>query len=331
VRPSPDVAAKFYTRVVSVEASVSWSARGRALAAIPIPAFALLAWYSFASIEHPSPAAGYASIAAAAAAGLFQIHAAVYRVDVDGNGIRERFLWGTRTVGWADVLKVEAIAQTTTGGKVHRWHSLPEDAFHIVIHSKRGRVMVHRWMTGLDALVVALRVPRGGSSYRVAASSVLDRDDPGLKPAFQRSRGAEAVERGVRRVILGLWVLLIALFGWLGGVILAVKADLHITGHPFIDGTVLGASPWGAAWLTYRRIERARRRAFGPANARPPITAGQGLMALGAAMLGPFFLCLFAPRLASAPEAIDVAIFLAGLGCCWIPIATVRRCLRLGP
>lgn len=42
-----------------------------------------------------------------------------------------------------------------------RFAAPPEDAFDIVVHTRRGRIAVNRYMTGIDDLFVELRARRG--------------------------------------------------------------------------------------------------------------------------------------------------------------------------
>jgi hypothetical protein len=311
-----------------MEAVVRWSPKGRALLALSVPVFAWLSWYSFTSVTQPSPAAGYVSIGATVAALLFQLHLATYRLEAGPRGITETFLWGQRVVAWDDVLKVEAIAQAAGSGQIYRWSAAPEAAFHIVVHSRKGRVSVHRWMTGVDDLIEALRVGRGASPYREGEMRPIDRDDPSVKPALRASPINKVVNQVHDGLLLFKAVVLVLPLSWVGGVIVAISTGFRVSGNPFVDGTLVALAPWGLGFAVYKLVERARKNRFGPEHARPPLSARDAILTMAAAMGGPVLLYGFVPRATSSREMVDVILCLAGLFLCWMPIAEVRKCLR---
>lgn len=311
-----------------MEAVVQWSAKGKALLALFVPVLAWLSWYAFTSVSQPSPGVGWLSAFAAVAAVLLQLHLAVYRVEVGPAGISERFLWGKRLVAWDDVQKVEAIAQATDGAKIHRWSAEPEAAFHIIIHTRKGRVSVHRWMTGVDDFVEALRVARGGSPYRQEKTRPIDRDDPRVKPALQPSPVNAALARAYDAMVLVKAIVLVLPLSWLGGVMVAISTGLHVSGSPFVDGTLLAALPWALGFGVYKWVERVRRKRFGPERARPPLGAKDAILTMAAAMGGPVLLYAFVPRAASSREPVDFVLAAMGGFFCWIPVAEVRKHLR---
>ena len=78
----------------------------------------------------------------------------------------------------------------------------------------------------------------------------------------------------------------------------------------------------------YTWVERVRSNRFGPEQARPPLSARDGILTMAAAMGGPLLLVGFIPRATARGEVIDFVLVLGGLFLCWIPIAEVRKCLR---
>ncbi|MEO6575717.1 MAG: hypothetical protein ABIP89_17835, partial [Polyangiaceae bacterium] len=243
-------------------------------------------------------------------------------------GITERFLWGERRVDWDDVQKVEAIAQANQSGKIERWSTEPEAAFHIVVHTRKGRVSVHRWMTGVDDFVEALRVGRGGSPYREAEQSAIDRDDPSVKSVLAASPIRETVNKVYDGVMLFKIVVLVLPLSWLGGLMVVITTNFALSGNPILDGTLVALVPWVIGFAVYKSVERARSRLFGPEHARPPLSAYDAIMTMAAAMGGPVLLYGFVPRAIESKEAVDVALALVGLFFCWIPIAEVWKSLR---
>jgi hypothetical protein len=311
-----------------VEAVVRWSAKRRALLGLFVPVFAWLSWWSFTSVQKPSPEAGWLAAGGALAAVLFQVHAAVYRVTAGPTGISERSLWGTRFVAWGEVQKVEAIAQATDGGKIHRWAAEPEAAFHIIVHTRKGRVSVHRWMIGVDSFIEALREGGGGASYREMETSPLERNDPSVKPALRPSRFNAALNQVYDGLILFKLVVLFLPLSWLGGVMAAIEFHLVISGNPFVDGTIVAALPWALGFGVYMWVAEVRRKRFGPEYARPPLGAKDLIMTMASAMLGPALLYGFIPRVVVTKDPLNLVFIVMGGFLCWIPVAEVRKCLR---
>jgi hypothetical protein len=307
---------------------VQWSLRGKALLALFIPTLAWLSWYSFTSITQPSPIIGWLAGGAAIAAVLLQAHLAVYRVVAGPEGITERFLWGSRLVPWNDVQRVEAIAQATEGGKIHRWAAEPDAAFHIIVHTRRGRISVHRWMTGVDAFIEALRERRGGAAYRDMETAPIERRDPSVQPVLRPSPLGAALNQVHDGLVLFKLVVFFVPLTWLVGILIVISTHLDVSGNPLVDGMLVAALPWALGFGVYLWVERARRERFGPEYARPPLGAKDLILTMAAAMAGPVLLVGFIPRALASKQLIDVVIAVGGGFFCWVPIAEVRKCLR---
>jgi len=136
---------------------VRWGWRARALFALAIPIFTALSLWAFYSKTNPSAVGGCVIALAAVGAIVVQVAAARYRLDADTSGLIERTLFGTRTFTWREIERVDSLAQRDEGGKIVRWSAPPEEAFHLTLHARRGRVSVNRWMTGIDDLIALLR------------------------------------------------------------------------------------------------------------------------------------------------------------------------------
>ena len=309
-------------------AVVRWSAKGRALLALFVPGLAWLSWYAFTSVTQPSPGVGWLAGAGAVCALLLQVHFAVYRVSAGPEGISERFLWGTRVVAWNDVQTVEAIAQASEAGKIHRWAAEPDAAFHIIVHTRRGRVSVHRWMTGVDAFIDALRERRGGAAYREMDTSPIERRDPSVRPVLRPSPLGAALNQVHDGLMLFKVVVLVVPLTWVGGVLIVVSTRLQVSGNPVVDGTLLATLPWAIGLGVYKWVERARRERFGAEHARPPLGAKDLILIMAAAMAGPVLLLGFVPRALAGKQLVDVVLAVGGGFFCWLPIAEVRKCLR---
>jgi hypothetical protein len=311
-----------------LEADVRWSAKGRALLALTVPFCAWLAWYAFTSATQPSPTVGYLAIAGTVGAIVLQVHCAVYRVVATADGIVETSLRGTRRVPWKDVTKVEFVAQARDGDAIRRWASSPEEAFHVVVHTRRGRVSVHRWMANVDALVASLQRDHE-SPYRVAAVPPADRDDPSVKSVLAPSPLHTVVQRAGDGLALVQAAVVALPLSCLGGLMVAILVPVRITGSPWIDGVLLALVPWALALAGYKWIERVRRARFGAERAKPPIGAKDVLLTVAAAISGPFVLAGFLPRaLAPNREVVDFVLLAIGALLCWVPINEVRKALR---
>ncbi len=297
--------------------------------ALAVPILAALSWWSFVSPTNPSPTLGYVVAVGACAAVLLQVHFASYRVDANPEGITETWLWGRRQVGWDDVQKVECIAQAGNGRTIQRWSSSPEEAFHIVVHTRRGRISVHRWMSGVDDLVAALGADRAAQPYRQKRESVLERDDPTVKPLLGPSTARDVANRVYDGLVLFKVVALVLPLSWIGGLMVSLHAGLTVSGSPFVDATLVGMIPWAIGLGIYKILERVRGARFGRAHARPPLGAKDAILAMAAGMAGPTLLVWVLPRVASGAAAtVDYVLAAMGLLFCWVPVAEVRRCLQ---
>ena len=295
---------------------VRWSWKARLGLALTVPVLGCLSAYAFLASNEPSEGVGIFAAVAAVVAALLQVPLARYRLVADPHGFSVRSLRGHRRFGWADVRKVELIGQAQQGGRIVRWASTPEDAFHVVLHTRTGRISVQRWMTGLDPLIALLR-----------DVGVLEREDPSVVPVFRPSR----TNRALMRIHDGLafaHLLLLLPLGWIGGLMAVATTGIALSGNLFVDGTLVSLVPWILASAVYAAVGRARARRFGPDHARPPIGATDALLTVGAAVGGPLLLWGFAPRAWATRDPIEVLLLVVGLYLCWIPIGQVRTWLR---
>jgi hypothetical protein len=308
-----------------MEAVVRWSTKPRVAAVLSVPALGWLARWSFTTTTNPSEFAGCAFIAMAALAALFAAHTLIYRLRASAAGIVEQRLWGTRRTAWNDVLKVEGIAQESRGGAIYRAPAAAEDAFHLVLHTRQGRINVNRWMDGIDPLVEVLRARPDGASYRANPVAPLDRDDPSVKPVLAPSPARDAIVRATDALLLVKVVVLVLPLSWIAGLIAALELHFSATGNPLVDATLLALVPWGLGYLAYVWVEAARRRRFGAAHAKPALGARDAILTMAAAMGGPMLVAGFAPRLVASFDRYDAILAALGLFLCWLPVAEVRR------
>jgi hypothetical protein len=296
---------------------VRWSWKGHAGLALVVLLLAGSSLYSFTTPYAPSPRVGVLAAVAAGVVALLEIPLAWYRLVADTQGLSVRSLLRRRQVAWQDVQKVEFIGQTRVSGEIVRWASTPQEAFHVVIHARGQRFSLHRWMTGIDDLVVLL-----------AAVAVIDRDDPDIASAFEPT----AASWTLRRAHDGLELLYLVGLGlpisWLLGVMVVVVNDLRLSGNPWLDGTVVALLPWGLAFGVYALVRRVRAARFGPEQARPPIGVKDAILTVGAAVGGPALLWEFVPRLLESLDPVDGLIVAAGLFCCQVPLRQVYTWLR---
>jgi hypothetical protein len=312
----------------AMQAEVKWTTKGRAVLGLFVPGLAWLSWYAFTSRTQPSPAVGWLAAVGAVGAVCVQGHLAVYRLRADASGMRERFLWGTRFVGWDDVQKVESIAQQKQGRTVYRWSSTPEEAWHIIVHTRKGRVGVHRWMTGVDDFIAVLRTTQGTSTYREVGARPIDREDPSVKPVHQPSALGATLNQVHEGLIFVKVVLFVIPLTWAGGMMAAVGLRVRITDNLLVDGTLLALVPWGLGFGVYKLVERARAERFGAAYARPPLGAQDAILTMAAAMFGPVLVYWFAPRAVASQKPADLLLAVMGVFFCWLPVAEVRKQLR---
>jgi len=309
-------------------ARLRWGTKGRLLLALFVPVCACLSWYGFTATTNPSPAVGWLAGAGAIGALFLQAHLAVYRVHADATGIKERFLWGERAFSWDDVQKVEAIAQRTDGRTIVRWASTPEEAWHIIVHTRKGRVSVHRWMTGVDDLIALLRTTQGMSTYREAATAPVAREDPSVKPVFKPSKLNATLNQVHAGLVLFKVVVFVIPLTLVGGVIAAVNLKVAVTGNILIDGVLVALLPWGLGFGVYKLVERERGRRFGSSYARPPLGAQDAILTMAAAMAGPLLVWWFARQAFTGHQPVDLLLTVGGAFFCWLPVAEVRKQLR---
>jgi hypothetical protein len=311
------------------EADVRWSTKGRALIGLFVPVLAALSWYSFTSTTQPNDTVGYLAAAAAVGALALQLHFATYRVRADADGITETSFFGRRAVSYGDVQRVEFIAQRGNGRQIARWASGPGDAFHVIVHSKRGRISVHRWMDDVDDFIAALQRDRGGSTYRDRREPPAERRDPQARSVLESTplhRGLQKAHEGVR---LAAAILLILPLGWTGGVMLVATYGLQFSGSMWIDGTLVSLVPWVVAYAGYAGIVSVRRRRFGPERAKPPLTLLDFVLTVAAAVGGPLLVWGFVPHaVGPAREWTDGVLVGLGVLLCWFPVREVRKALR---
>jgi hypothetical protein len=302
-------------------AVVRWGARRRIVAALAIPVCAVIAVWAFVSTDRPSVPAGAAMVLFTAGAVFFQVYLARFRIEATGDGLFIRDLGPRRRIGFDEVDKVECIAQARHNGAIVRWPTTPEQAFFIVIHTKRGRVTAHRWMLGVDDLVASLR-----------AASVMPQQGapPGAttekKPLEKALRGATRVLSGIELVLLttliGLFWLMIALM------VVAVK-NVRVTGNLFVDAVLVALVPAAVAFAVLRAVRFYRARAFGIENAAPPMGFRDALMTTAAATMGPLLLLWAVPPLVHGPRDKTMFVLaLVGAYISWIPVSEIRRLLR---
>jgi hypothetical protein len=308
-----------------MNAVVTWSHKVRIVALVAVPALAWLARWSFTNVENPSDLAGGAFVAMAALAAAFAAQTLIYRLRATSAGLVEHRLWGTRRATWNDVLKVEGIAQEARDGAIYRSPAAPADAFHLIIHTRRGRFSVNRWMDGVDQLVDLLAAQPDGAAYRANPLPPLQRDDASVEPALRPSPARAAINRATDALVL-VQVLVLALpLSWFVGLILSIKLGVDPTGSPLLDATLVALVPWGLGFIAYAAIKEARRRRFGDEHATPALNARAAILTMTAAIGGPLLLVGFVPRLAATFDKVELALAALGVFLCWVPIAEVRR------
>jgi len=310
-----------------MHSSVRWSAKRRALLALLIPLWGGLSWNGFTS-SRGSPTVGWMTLAAAVAALLLQVHTAYYRVDTSRAGITERWLWKRVQVSWNDVLQIDAIGQAATSAGIQRWSSSVEEAFHLVVHTRQGRISVHRWMTGVDDFIEVLRVARSEVAYRETDQAVLERTDATVRPAFVDDHRSRTITRVAGGVALARALFLAVVLTWLVGIFAAALTGFRLVDNPFVDGTLLAMLPWALGWLVYKLVARARATRFGAHLARPPLGATDLLLTLAASIGGPISLWLGVSMLRERLDGYGAFVLILGVGMCWFPIAQTRKQLR---
>jgi hypothetical protein len=214
--------------------------------AAAVPFFIWLAWYSFNTTNRPSDAVGYFAIAMAVLAALFQLHLARYRLSIDADGLIERSLLGERRLPFNEIRKVEGIGRHTDGTRVTRWAASPDEAFHLVIHGVDRRISLHRWMSGVDELLAALRV-----------AGALERDDPSVVPAFRPSPLNDELNRAYDLAANVKLLLVTGVTSWIGALVLVAKTGLQLSGNLLVDISVVALVPVAGVLVALARRERS--------------------------------------------------------------------------
>ncbi len=301
--------------------TVKWSWKGRALATL-LTVVPLCAWLGLVDTSESF----WSKPAFAAIAGfgclMLQLHMILFRVEAGPRGLTETWFWRKRHVAWNDVQQVECTAQAWQSGRIYRWPSSPEEAFHIVIHARSGRISVNRWMTHMDALARVLRVARSTDPYREVALSAIERRDPSVQNVTLPTE----VHSVVNRIYDGVIVVFVALAFLLAGLVVTAAWGVHILSSPLADTMLMGLAPWGLGFLIYKAIVRVRRVRFGAEFARPHESVASGALLLAALIGGTLLLVGFIPRVvASKREGMDFGLTLFGLLLCWVPIHRIYQ------
>lgn len=297
-------------------ARVRWSAKGRALYALPMPLFAAGAWFALPSAAHPSVFVAASCVALSLSAALFQLHTAFYRLEADRRGFEERWLWGSRRRSWDEVRKVELIAQRAKGQAIVPSSSGAKDAFHVLLHTRSGRVSVHRLMNGVDELLSLL-----------AAVHVLERDDPEVPSALPPAPDLSVIDQVGTGLPLSRLLMLMLPFSFLCGLAMAWLLPFRPTSVLLLDAGLLGFVPWGSAYVAYWVVTRERTRRFGSAHARPPLAVVDAALVAIAATAAPPLLWVSLPELFDLDE-IHGLMLCVGVLLAWYPFAELRRVLR---
>jgi hypothetical protein len=278
--------------------------------------FGALAWWSFTSATHPSPITGALSVVATIASLVGQLHVASYRVEAGPDGLAEKTLGGTKRFAWEDVQRVECIAQSSA---TDRWAAPPEEAFHVVVHTRAGRVAVHRWMLGVDDYVQVLDV-----------HGAFARRDARVEPLTSPRRSHRVLAAAQAGMDVGGAIVAVSLLSWIAGLVAVIGMHARISDNVALDATLVGALPWSASFVVYRAVSAVRARRFGQEYARPPIGLRDGVMTLGAAIAGPLLFIGFGQRaIAShASDWVDLVFLAVGGWFVWIPIGAVRKLVR---
>jgi hypothetical protein len=226
--------------------AVSWSAQKRLMFAAAVPFFIWLAWYSFTTTNRPSAPVGYFAIGMAVLVVLFQAHLARYRLTIDADGLIERSLLGEWRLPFSEIRKVEGIAQKREGGGVTRWAASTDEAFHLVIHGVDRRISVHRWMTGVDELLAALRI-----------AGALERDDPSVMPAFRPSPLNAELNRASDLAASVKLIVVIGVASWIGALVLVAKTGLQLSGNLLVDISLVALVPVAVVLVALARRARS--------------------------------------------------------------------------
>lgn len=301
-----------------MNAVVAWPTQSRVIVALLVPSLIGLSHWSRTTTNEPSERAAQVFLSFALGALVLLIHVAVYRLEANAEGLTERRLWGVRRIAWSEIRKVELSAPTTDVDTITGQDASAPDAFHVVIHTVRGAVGVHRWMSGVGELLGVL-----------AERGVLGRDDPALRSVLTKTPVHSALEKAHAGLEL-MHVLLLALpFSYLFGLIVSLSGGFHPTSSPFIDAALLAPLPWVGAYLGYAAISRARARTFGAAYAKPPLSFTDVVLATMGATCGPPLLYAYGPKALDFTEKGNALLVGMGLVFCWYPVSEIRRVLRV--
>lgn len=296
--------------------TVRWSPRARALFALPVPICAAGVWWSLTTAHQPSRGAAVPFAALSLGAALFQVHIAFYRLVADGEGLVERWLWRSSRLSWDEIRKVELIAQRSNGQATVRSSSGSSEAFHVILHSRAGRVGVHRWMSGVDALLSLL-----------AVLHVLERDDPAVPSLLPAQPALEALDHVGKGLALSHLLALSLPFSLVFGLTMSLLLPFRATANLAVDAGLLGLVPWGGAYVAYRLLVRERGLRFGPAHARLPLSITDGVLITIGALAGPALLWFSLPQLLDFDEGYAL-LAVMGATLTWYPVSELRRVLR---
>jgi 4-hydroxybenzoate polyprenyltransferase len=122
-------------------------------------------------------------------------------------------------------------------------------------------------------------------------------------------------------------VVVVSLLSWIAGLLAAIAIGFRISGRPLVDATLLAFVPWTLGFAIYKAIESVRRKRFGADRARPPLSTGDAVLAMGAAIGGTLLLVGFVPRVFSGGDAVDFVLAIVGLLFWAYPIHETRRAL----
>ena len=302
--------------------TVKWSWKGRVLATL-LTIVPLSVWLGMADTSQSLVSKAIVAFIAGFGCLMLQLHMIRFRVDAGPMGLSETRFWRKRHVAWNDIRQVECTAQAWQSGRIYRWPSSPEEAFHIVVHTRDGRISVNRWMTDLDAFARVLRVARSTGPYREIAVSAIERIDPSVRRVTLPTEAHPLVNHLYDMVVVVFGALA---FGLAGPIATASMGFGVVTS--VVGAALMSLVPWGLGFLIYKAIVRVRRRRFGAEFERPHESVASRVLLLAALVGGTLLLVGFIPRVvASTREGMDFGLTLFGLLLCWIPIRRVYQSL----
>jgi hypothetical protein len=243
-------------------------------------------------------------------------------LEVRGDGLAVRTaLAATRLVRWEDVQRVELIGQTTDGATITRWRADRDTAFHVVIHTREGRISVHRWMIGVDALLDAL-----------SRAGVLDRADPTVPELFQPERPIARAITGATRVMSAIETASMTAGLAIGTFIAAlvlVDGRIRIVDGLLIDALLVALLALGGFFAVLAGIRALRARRFGAERSELPLRP-RDAVALYGEMIGAGPLLYFGTSLLAGEGAtrLSVAVLVAGVLLASFAARDLRRLAR---